>query len=322
MVFAEAGFGIDLQRFVQLGVLARVVGFQAGEHRMAALLKQRLVLHTVEHDVKRIVREEEHAAGVRQSPRKGHGLQRLLIVNVELRRFVEQIAHADEDLPVGREGLNGRARLLRERARIIHADECDDRVFLIHARRGRQDLRDARHQHVVKIFVAPEIARFEHDRAHIRREGQLGGVDALDRLLLAGAIDDVAEHALVHVEAVGAVAAAAEQGGVQIFGQQVHQLVAEPRELPGVIAHEHVADDLIVGNDADDLDVHLQPVAEQHERVGRHVHLMLDPVREDVLDQVVIQIADLDAVDPVRVVDPERLGIGQHLAGNVDGQQL
>ena len=49
---------------------------------------------------------------------------------------------------------------------------------------------------------------------------------------------------------------------------------------------------------------------------------MLDPVREDVLDQVVIQIADLDAVDPVRVVDPERLGIGQHLAGNVDGQQL
>lgn len=97
---------------------------------MAALLKQRFVLHTVEHDVKRIVREEEHAAGVRQPPRKGHGLQRLLIVNVELRRFVEQIAHADEDLPVGREGLNGRARLLRERARIVHADECDDRVFL------------------------------------------------------------------------------------------------------------------------------------------------------------------------------------------------
>ena len=63
------------------------------------------------------------------------GAPKVVTITVDVSEYEQvRIAHADEDLPVGREGLNGRARLLRERARIVHADECDDRVFLMHAR--------------------------------------------------------------------------------------------------------------------------------------------------------------------------------------------
>ena len=168
----------------------------------------------------------------------------------------------------------------------------------------------------------PKIAGPQDGGQHIGREAQVRHAYALHRLLLARALYEVGQNVLVHVEAVTAVAAAAQEARQQPLGDEGHEPVAELRELALVVAHEGVGDDLAVIDDADGLYEKLQPVAVEDEGLRRNAHVVLFAVGEDVLDEVLVEVADLDAVQPVRVVHAEGLGIGQHLAGDVYGQHL
>ena len=171
-------------------------------------------------------------------------------------------------------------------------------------------------------LALPKIAGPQDGGQHIGREAQVRHAYALHRLLLARALYEVGQNVLVHVEAVTAVAAAAQEARQQPLGDEGHEPVAELRELALVVAHEGVGDDLAVIDDADGLYEKLQPVAVEDEGLRRNAHVVLFAVGEDVLDEVLVEVADLDAVQPVRVVHAEGLGIGQDLARDVDSQHL
>ena len=87
---------------------------------------------------------------------------------------------------------------------------------------------------------------------------------------------------------------------------QRHELVAELGEFPGVAAHEGIGDYVSIGDNPYRFDVQLESIAVEHERLGRNTHVVLDAVRQNVFYKVFVQIPDLHAVQPVRMVYLER----------------
>ena len=98
------------------------------------------------------------------------------------------------------------------------------------------------------------------------------------------------------------IASAVDKHIQQLFCQQNHKGITEVGECVGVAAHKDIADNLHVRHDPDGFNIHFHVVAIQDKGSWVDLQIVFAPEREDIFDQIIVQISHLHTVLPVGMI--------------------